>query len=102
MKPPDHPDGKAAFAIKNLRHTGTGSDQRLKVLSRQPLAFHPELNGLDGIRRIHGIVLGLVRIDQDGEHVEAVTLWSSTLRAPQSLDFSERLPVVRLRPNGPD
>jgi hypothetical protein len=49
---------------------------------RQGLLIHAELDRLDRIGRVHGIVRRLIAIDQRRQDIQAITVWGSALRAP--------------------
>src|SRR5580704_19394848 len=46
MQTPDHADGQATLAVKNLRYAGPRADDLLKIPAREPLLLHAELDRL--------------------------------------------------------
>ena len=89
MQAADHADREAALAVQDLHNAGSRADERLETLSREALLLHADLDRLDRIRRVHGIVLGLIGVDQRRQDVEAV-IPGVPLLAPQRRSTSAR------------
>ena len=66
---------------RKVRPTSLSNDG-VHVLLRQGLLIHAELDRLDRIGRVHGIVRRLIAIDQRRQDIQAITVWGSALRAP--------------------
>jgi hypothetical protein len=68
------PIGRQRLRLRTSETPGPRAEHFLQVFARQTLLLHPELDRLDRVGRVHGIVLGLVGIDQRRQHVDPVTL----------------------------
>src|SRR6185312_3664350 len=95
----NHIDRQAALAIEHLRDTGPSTQDLFQVFACQPLLFHPKLDRLDWVRRVHRIVLGLVGLDESRKDVEAVAFGRAGLCAPELFDLCERVLVVPFTPD---
>lgn len=102
MQTPDHRDRQCSFSVQNFGNAGTRADDLLQVPPGEPLLFHVEFDGLDGVGRVHRIVLGFIGIDERREHIQPVAVARPRLRAPQALDLLERgASHPRCRTNAP-
>ncbi len=80
MQAPDHAQAQAALAIEYFGHPAAWPDEWLKIARRQPLLFHPELDGLDGVSRAEVVVLVLIGLQQRHQHVTLIGLRGLLLR----------------------
>src|SRR5262249_2174362 len=84
---------------------GTTSESRRslhwrdRLSPRETLLLHAELDRLDGIGRIHRVMLRLIGIDEGCEHIQAVAVAGSRLRAPKAFDLLERSLIIPLCPD---
>src|SRR5260370_23369236 len=60
----DHRDRERPLARHNLRNTRPAADDRLEILSRQPLLLHPEPYGSHRIRSVNDVMLRFVGVYQ--------------------------------------
>jgi hypothetical protein len=72
----------SALSTQNLGDAGACANDLLQVPSREPLLLHAELNGLNGVRRVHRMVLRFIGVDEGRKHIQAVTVGGSRLRGP--------------------
>jgi hypothetical protein len=50
------------FAIQNLRHSASASEDLFEVVAREPLLLHTQLDGRDRIRRLDPPVPLFIRL----------------------------------------
>src|SRR5690554_7994553 len=89
MQAPDHVEAQLPLSIKYLGHTATRADIGLEVSLSQALLLHAKLVRFDGIRASDGIVLILVLLDQDREHLQLISLRSAISGSPVLLYAGE-------------
>src|SRR5271157_3836377 len=102
MEAADHGERQGAIPAKhfvNSRPIADHPDQRLLIRS---LLLQPELDRLDGVRRIHGKMRLLVGLDQGRQYLQSISLRSPLVRSPKALDFAERRRVVGFSLDGFD
>src|SRR5512132_3219408 len=74
VKTADHADRKATLSVQHLGDPGSRADDALEILATEALLLHPKLNRVDGIRRVHRMMFGLIGVDQRCEHIQAIAL----------------------------
>jgi hypothetical protein len=83
----DRCDRQPAFSAENLRNPGARTDDFFQISARESLLLHAELDRLNGIGRVHWMVLRLIRINQRRQYIQAIAVWRSGLRTLKALDL---------------
>lgn len=73
------------------------ANQRAQVL---PGLIQSELNGLDRVGHIYGIVISLVGLNKSDDHVQLITLSGSLRRSPKLLYSMQRRLIVSFCSDG--
>ena len=97
MQAPDHGNRKIALAIQHFGHPRAGADDRLQILAGEPLLLHTEFDSLDGVGRVHGIMLRLIDIDQGSQDLKTIPGCGAVFGTPELLEVGQRPLVIRLR-----
>ena len=96
MQLPDHLDRQTALAVQHVRNPIARADHRIEVLAGEALLFHPEEDGLNRIRRVYGMMLRLVNVDQRRQHIETIAFGRAAFGVPKAPEFDQRGFVILL------
>src|SRR5947207_7418524 len=95
----DHSYRESSLSVQDLGDAGAGADDLLQVAPGEALLIHTEFDRLDGIRRVHRIVLSLIGVDKRCEHIQSVAVARSRFCAPEALNLLERGFMIPLCPD---
>jgi len=98
VQAPDHVERERAATVEYLRYPAAAAENQFKIAPGQPLLLHAELDGVDRIGRIDGIVRLLVSADEQQQDLAPIRI-ARTLRRllvvdDQPIDFSQGRIVV--------
>jgi len=102
MKFPDHFKRQRPATVDHLSDATSRADEGLKIFARQVHLFHAEFDRLNRIRRVDRMVLSLVILSENQEHIQDIPVRGPGLCTPKTLDIGKSLVVVSFGLNGMD
>ena len=93
---------QAALAIEDFGDVGATADGELHILAGKSQRLHAEFDGGDGVGRVNGEVLCLIRVDERGKEVKFAGFRASWDGVDELPDAEDGGFVVRFSSDGPD